>query len=64
MNKKALLGLSAIFFLLIGTLACSYSAGVYGGRALHNQGSSVLRADGDPMPPLPWPWLQSLPSEA
>ena len=49
MNKKTLLGLSAIFVLLIGKLACSHCAGADGGRALHNQGGSVLRADGVPV---------------
>jgi hypothetical protein len=53
MNKKSLLGLSAILFVLIGTLACSYSTGPYGGRSLSNQHSGVLRAD---VPLPPWPW--------
>jgi hypothetical protein len=64
MNKKTLLGLSAILFVLIGTPACSYSAGPYCGRTVSNQDGLVLRADGVPAPPFPWPWELSLPSDA
>jgi hypothetical protein len=64
MNKKALLGLSAILFVLIGMLAFSYCTGLYGGRSLNNQDGSRLRADGVPLPPFPWPWGLSLPSDA
>ncbi len=55
MNKKVLLGLSAILFALTLTLACSYSAGLHSSRALDNQRLSVLRADGDPLPQPPYP---------
>jgi hypothetical protein len=63
MNKKTIFGLSAIVFILIGMLAFSYRTGPYGGRSLNNQGGSVLRSDA-PLPPLPWPWGLSLPSDA
>ena len=63
MNKKTLLGLSAILFVLIGTLACSYCAWQQSGQDFNNQGDSVLRADA-PLPPLPWPWGSSLPYDA
>jgi len=64
MNKKTLLGLSAILFVLIGTLACSYSSGPYCGRTVSNQDGSMLRADGVPAPPFPWPGVLSLPPDA
>jgi hypothetical protein len=62
MNKKTLLGLSAILSVLIGTLACSYSAGPYCGRTVSNQDGSMLRADGVPAPPFP-PQELSSPSD-
>ena len=55
MNKKTLLGLSAILFVLIGTPACSYCTRSHGGPGLNNQDGSVLRADGEPLPPFPYP---------
>lgn len=63
MNKKTLFGLSAILFVLVGTLACSYCSGLYGGHSFDNQSGPVLRAEGDPLPPLPWPWKSSLSSD-
>jgi hypothetical protein len=51
MNKKTLLGLSAIFLLLIGTLAYPVSTGQ--SSLFDNHGAAALRADGDPMPPPP-----------
>jgi hypothetical protein len=62
MNKKILLGLSAILFVLIGTLACSYSAVPYGAPGLISHDSSILRADGVPAPPFP-PQELSSPSD-
>jgi hypothetical protein len=56
MNKKSLLRLSAILFVLIGMLAFSYCTRPYGGLSLDNQDVPVLRADGVPAPPFPWPW--------
>jgi hypothetical protein len=54
MNKKTLLGLSAIFLLLIGALVYPVSNGQ--SSALDNHGAAALRADGDPMPPpTPYP---------
>ena len=61
MNKKTLLGLSAIFLALGGALVYSNCAGSYG--ISNNQGGSVQRADA-PLPPLPWPWGLSVPSNA
>ena len=53
MNKRASLSLSTILFVLIGTLAYPCAAGKTSARALDNRGGSVMRADGDPMPPPP-----------
>ncbi len=53
MSKKTLLGLSAILFVLAGTLAYSTYAGSCGCNS-NNQGGSLQRADGFPLPPLPW----------
>jgi hypothetical protein len=53
MSKKTLLGLSAILFVLAGTLAYSTYAGSYGCNS-NNQGGSLQRAEGTPLPPLPW----------
>jgi hypothetical protein len=50
MNKKSLLRLSAILFVLIGMLAFSYCT------SLDSQDGSVLLSDGVPAPPFPWPW--------
>jgi hypothetical protein len=58
MNKKTLPGLSAILFVGTITFTCSYVVGPYVIRALHNSGSSVLRAD-DPLPPFPPQGLSS-----
>ena len=55
MNKKALLGLSAILFVGTITFICSNLVG-------HNPGGSVQRADA-PLPPIPWPWALSVPSD-
>ena len=63
MNKKTLLGLSAILFVLVGTLACSYCSGLCGGHGLNTQAGPVLRAD-DPAPPFPFPWKSSSASDA
>lgn len=62
MNKKTLLGLSAILFVGIMTFTCSYLVGPYAIRALRNPGGPVLRAD-DPLPPIPPHGVSSL-SEA
>ena len=64
MNKKTLLGLSAILFVLIGMLAFSHCTGPYGGRSWNDHNGSGLRADGVPLPPFPWPWGLSLPFDA
>jgi hypothetical protein len=53
MNKKTVLRLSAVLFVLIATLACSNSAAPYGGPGLISHDSSALRAD-VPLPPFPW----------
>jgi hypothetical protein len=50
MNKRILLGLSAILFVLIGTLAHQ----CFTSQTTDKGGATVLRADGDPMP-RPWP---------
>jgi hypothetical protein len=53
MNKKSLLGLSAVLLLLVGTLAWSHSNRQTSDSVLDSRGAAVLRADGDPMPPPP-----------
>ena len=53
MNKKTLLGLSAILFVLAGTSAYSNCAGLSGGGDFSNQGGLVQSADA-PLPPIPW----------
>jgi hypothetical protein len=60
MSKRTLLGLSAILFVLAGTLAYSTYAGSYGCNS-NNQGGTLQRAEG-PLPPIPWPWELSMPS--
>jgi len=62
MNKKTLLGLSAILFVGTIMFTCSNLVGPYAIRALYNRGGSMLRAD-DPAPPFP-PHELSSPSDA